>query len=132
MDSAQAIRTGIAAADNHDVLVFRADEFRIRDRIALAPLVLKRQVLHREIDSVQLASRHGKVSGSRGASGKKNRVEIVFQFTDGNIHTHVRTGPELIPSTHEPSHGAGQMRPVNSGKLLVASRRWSASFQRSR
>ena len=29
----------------------------------------------------------------------------------------------LMPSTHELSHGAGQSRPVNSGKLLVACRR---------
>ena len=29
------------------------------------------------------------------------------------------TGGSLMPSTHEPSHGAGQTRPVNSGKLLV-------------
>ena len=30
------------------------------------------------------------------------------------------TGSSLMPSTHEPSHGAGHSRPVNSGKLLVA------------
>ena len=30
------------------------------------------------------------------------------------------TGGSLMPSTHAASHGAGQMRPVNSGKLLVA------------
>src|SRR5947209_3069266 len=29
------------------------------------------------------------------------------------------TGGALIPSTQEPSHGAGQTRPVKSGKLLV-------------
>ena len=29
------------------------------------------------------------------------------------------TGGALMPSTHEPSHGAGHTRPVNSGKLLV-------------
>src|SRR5690349_23867521 len=34
------------------------------------------------------------------------------------------TGGLLMPSTHDPSHGAGQTRPVNSGKLLV---RWSRS-----
>src|SRR5207253_4743020 len=27
------------------------------------------------------------------------------------------TGSSLIPSTHAPSHGAGQRRPVHSGKL---------------
>ena len=32
------------------------------------------------------------------------------------------TGSSLIARTHADSHGAGQMRPVNSGKLLVA---WS-------
>ena len=30
------------------------------------------------------------------------------------------TGSSLIASTHADSHGAGQIRPVNSGKLLVA------------
>src|SRR3989442_689742 len=42
------------------------------------------------------------------------------------------TGSWLMPSTHEPSHGAGQRRPVNSGKLLVACRRSIAARQRSR
>ena len=42
------------------------------------------------------------------------------------------TGSWLMPSTHAPSHGAGQSRPVNSGKLLVACSRSMASRQRSR
>ena len=40
------------------------------------------------------------------------------------------TGSSLIPSTHEPSHGAGHSRPVNSGKLLVACSRSIAGCQR--
>ena len=40
------------------------------------------------------------------------------------------TGGSLMPSTHEASQGAGQMRPVNSGKLLVACSWRTASFQR--
>ena len=32
----------------------------------------------------------------------------------------IATGSSLIFSTHADSHGAGQMSPVNSGKLLVA------------
>mmetsp|Transcript_5397 Transcript_5397/g.10848 ORF Transcript_5397/g.10848 Transcript_5397/m.10848 type:complete len:273 (+) Transcript_5397:858-1676(+) len=36
------------------------------------------------------------------------------------------TGCSMMPSTHAPSQGAGHTRPVNSGKLLVMSRRWSA------
>ena len=37
------------------------------------------------------------------------------------------TAGSLMPSTHDPSHGAGQTRPVNSGKLLVLCSRASAS-----
>ncbi len=33
------------------------------------------------------------------------------------------TGCSLIPSTQAPSHGAGQTRPVNSGKLFAIRRR---------
>ena len=40
------------------------------------------------------------------------------------------TGSWLMPRTHEVSHGAGQSRPVNSGKLFVAWRRSIASSQR--
>ena len=38
------------------------------------------------------------------------------------------TGSSLMPSTHEPSHGAGQSRPVNSGKLFVACSRSIAAL----
>ena len=41
------------------------------------------------------------------------------------------TASSLMPSTHEPSHGAGHKRPVNSGKLFVACSRSMASRQRS-
>ena len=37
------------------------------------------------------------------------------------------TGFSMIPSVHDPSHGAGHTRPVNSGKLFVSWRRSSAS-----
>ena len=37
------------------------------------------------------------------------------------------TGSPLSPTVHEPSHGAGQTRPVNSGKLFVRWRRIDAS-----
>ena len=40
------------------------------------------------------------------------------------------TAGSLMPSTQEASQGAGQTRPVNSGKLLVACNWRTASFQR--
>jgi len=42
------------------------------------------------------------------------------------------TGGLLIPSTHADSHGAGQTRPVNSGKLLVDSSERRAAGHRPR
>ena len=42
------------------------------------------------------------------------------------------TGGFMIPRVQEPSQGAGQTRPVNSGKLLVLCRRSSASRHRPR
>src|SRR3954469_20864932 len=42
------------------------------------------------------------------------------------------TASSLMSRTHAASHGAGQMRPVNSGKLLVACSASIASRQRSR
>ncbi len=34
------------------------------------------------------------------------------------------TGGSLMPSTQDPSQGAGQTRPVNSGKLLVLNKNY--------
>jgi len=41
----------------------------------------------------------------------------------------IATGGLLIPKTHEASHGAGQILPVNSGKLLVELNISYACFQ---
>ena len=63
----------------------------------------------------------------RTQPSSKPRLMIAF-----SICLIVTASPSLISSTHAASHGAGQRRPVNSGKLLV---RWSsriASSQRSR
>ena len=42
------------------------------------------------------------------------------------------TASSLMSSTQAASHGAGQMRPVNSGKLLVESSTAKAFFQSAR
>ncbi len=51
---------------------------------------------------------------------------------DGLFDCLMVTGGSLMPSTQAASQGAGQMRPVNSGKLLVACRTRMASRQRPR
>src|SRR5437899_997573 len=55
MHGTEAVGAGVAAADDHDVLAARGDEPVVGDRVALAALVLERQVLHREVESPALA-----------------------------------------------------------------------------
>ena len=62
----------------------------------------------------------------RGGSGTiqpsaKPRSTIVFSMNS------IVTGSSLMASTQADSQGAGQIRPVNSGKLFVRCRRCSAS-----
>ena len=59
-----------------DVLALRGDELVVRDRVALAAPVLQRQVLHREVDALQLASRHRQIARLPGAAGQQNGVEV--------------------------------------------------------
>ena len=66
---------------------------------------------------------------TRGASGNTQPSAHPWSMIAHSMFLIV-TGVLLIPRTHEPSHGAGQTRPVNSGKLLVRCRRSSASRQR--
>src|SRR5438093_45020 len=66
-----------------------------------------------------------RTAGGRGATQPSSKARSTI---DSSIALIV-TGSSLISSTHEPSHGAGQRRPVHSGKLFVACRRSIASRQ---
>ena len=69
-----------------------------------------------------------RVAGGSGATQPSSNARSMIVTSTALIVT----GSSLMPSTQEPSHGAGQRRPVNSGKLLVACRRSIASRQWSR
>ena len=60
-------------------LVLRADEFGIGNRIAFAAFVLQRQVLHREMDAIQIAPGHGQIARRCRATGQKNRIEVAVR-----------------------------------------------------
>ena len=66
-----------------------------------------------------------------GASGETHPSSKARSAISSSIALIV-TGSSFRPSVHDPSHGAGQTRPVNSGKLFVWWRRTAASFQRPR
>ena len=63
-------------------------------------------------------------------SGGSGLIQPSFQACSTIVFsiTLIVTGGSLMPSTQAASQGAGQMRPVNSGKLLVECRTRIASF----
>ena len=70
-----------------------------------------------------------------GAGGGPFRLDPAFLpalVSDGAFDVFNGDGREVMPRTQEPSQGAGQTRPVKSGKLLVLWRRSSASRHRPR
>src|SRR2546421_1053112 len=69
-----------------------------------------------------------RAAGGSGATQPSSKARSTMVTSTALIVT----GSSLMPSTHEPSHGAGHRRPVNSGKLFVACRRSIASRQWSR
>jgi len=66
-----------------------------------------------------------RTGGGRGA------IQPISKALSIMVHSTllIDTGSSMIPRTQAPSHGAGQTRPVNSGKLLVSSKRRRASCQ---
>ena len=66
-----------------------------------------------------------------GGCGRTNPLSQALSMIETSTFLIV-TGSWLMPSTQAVSHGAGQSRPVNSGKLLVACSRSIAPSQSSR
>ncbi len=122
---------------------------------ALFELEFRNAVAEQPADAIG-ALEHGDRSGPRGSTGRRPRARPVptrrprrvlpVRAAGGCATIHpsanarstiaasadlIVTGSLLIPSTHDPSHGAGHSRPVNSGKLLVACSRSMAARHRS-
>ena len=68
---------------------------------------------------------HVRLAGGRGVTHPSFQARSMMAASIALMVT----GSWLMPRTHAASHGAGQRRPVNSGKLLVAWRRSIASRQ---
>src|SRR3989442_1195868 len=94
VSSAEAVCARIAATDNHDISAVGADEIRFRDLVALAAFVLQRQILHRKINTLKVATGYGKIAWGSATASQKNRVEIALKFVDGDINADVGIGSE--------------------------------------
>ena len=92
MARSQAIRAGVAAADDDNALAGGENRSRIRNRVAFAALVLLRQKFHREVNTLQFASRNVQIPGLFRAAGKQNRVEVALKIFNRHIFADVRAG----------------------------------------
>jgi hypothetical protein len=84
---AEAVRAGVAAAQDDDAFPGRED--LVRDGVARDDLVLLRQELHREVDAGELAARDGEVARLRGAARQHDRVELAAELVGLERHAHV-------------------------------------------
>src|SRR5262249_20973082 len=67
---AQAVGAGVAASDDHHALAGCADELLVGDDIALAALVGEGEIVHGEVDALELATGKGQVARPAGAAGR--------------------------------------------------------------
>ena len=75
---ADAVRTRVAPADHHDVLVRRPE---IRNALVTGDaLVLQRQELHREVHAVEIAPGYRQVARLFGSAREHHRLELRHQL----------------------------------------------------
>src|SRR5450830_1198016 len=93
---ADAVRAGIPAADNDDVLAGGLD--LVLHLVAGVDLVLQRQEVHREMHAFQLAARHGQVARLLGTTGDDDGVEVIAQVLgeDGFLRPVVDGGGKVL------------------------------------
>ncbi len=110
---AEAVRARVAAAEDHHVLVPRRDEVGLRENVALAAPVLEREVLHREVDAVELAPRDGQVPRVPRAAGQEKRVVLLAQALGVHVDTHVgpRSRSGRLPLASARDAGRGRASP---------------------
>ncbi len=89
---ADAIRSGVAAADHDDVLAGGHD--LAGHRVARDHLVLLRQELHREVHAGELPPRHRQVARPFRATREHDRVELREERLPGHVVADVHTRAE--------------------------------------
>jgi hypothetical protein len=95
MRRTQAIGAGIATPQNNNALACRKDFFCAVQPIPSAALVLLGQVVHCEVDALQLAARYRYIAVSFGSHCEQHRVVIAHEFVSRYGRSDVNVGPEL-------------------------------------
>ena len=85
MTGSKAVGSSIAAADDDHSLARRQDlDFRL-DRVPEAAPVLLRQVLHRKMNPLQLASRNVEIARMFSPAREYDGIEVAAQILHRNI-----------------------------------------------
>src|SRR6185437_11870727 len=87
---ADAVGASIAAADDDDALAAGEDRLRAVGRFARHPPVLLRQIVHGEVDAVELAAGDRQVAALLGAAGQHHSVMPGDEFFRRDIDADVR------------------------------------------
>jgi len=94
MASAQAIRSGVASADDHNVFASR-EYLGVRVQlVSQASAVLLRQELHCEMNAFELASWNPQVARLLASACENDCVELLAQFFEGHVVANVDVGLE--------------------------------------
>ena len=84
MARAQAIGSRVAAANNHDVFAGGQNVAAPDRAVSLAALILLRQEIHREMDSLQFPARNLQIARCFRASRENDGIEFALQIFNWN------------------------------------------------
>src|ERR1700687_5150531 len=86
---AQAVRAGIAAANDDHPLARRENFDTCVDRVAVASLVLLREEFHRIVNPLQFASGNFQITWMLGAARQDDSIEFTTQIFDRDVVAHL-------------------------------------------
>ena len=94
MHRAQAIRAGVPAADDHDVLAGGAHERLVGNHVSFTAAILLRQVVDREVNAGELASGDRQIARPFRAAAEHDRIELAPERRHRQIGADVHAGTE--------------------------------------
>ena len=98
--SADAVRAGIAAANDHHMLASGRDTaVRCGAELVIPchPLILLGQEIHGEMDATKLPAFDQEVSGNLGSAGHDQDLVVIHQALDGDVDANLEAGAKDDP-----------------------------------
>ena len=77
------------------LLSVRGDKLGIGHDIPFAAAVLLSEILHREMNSLEIAAGNRQITGGARAAREQDRIELLAQFLGRDIVSHVCVHPKL-------------------------------------